>query len=43
MTYYAFHQLWTWAVGLPGYDKSAWKEVEEALFDLKTRTRKEIK
>jgi hypothetical protein len=40
MTYYAFHRLWTWAVGLPGYDKSAWKEVEAALFDLKTRTRK---
>jgi hypothetical protein len=26
------HQLWTWAVGLPGYDKSKWLALERAMW-----------
>jgi hypothetical protein len=32
------HRLWTWAVGLPGYDKKAWRELEQGIFDLAKRS-----
>jgi hypothetical protein len=30
----ALHRLWTWAVGLPGYDKAAWSELERHVSQL---------
>jgi hypothetical protein len=32
----AFHVLWTWAVGQPGYDKQLWKELGNAIYLLAT-------
>src|SRR5271170_1126774 len=39
------HKLWTWAVGLPGYDKKAWQALEEGIARLAKRgeVRSEIK
>ncbi len=31
------HQLWTWAVGLPGYDKRAWQKLEQGISELAKR------
>jgi hypothetical protein len=31
------HKLWTWAVGLPGYDKRAWQALEKGIFELALR------
>jgi len=33
----AMHVLWTWAVGLPGYDKKKWIELEAAILALARR------
>lgn len=31
------HKLWTWAVGLPGYDKRAWQQLESRILKLARR------
>jgi hypothetical protein len=31
-------KLWTWAVGLPGYDKSAWQALDTSVLELARRT-----
>lgn len=35
------HKLWTWAVGLPGYDKKAWRDLEQGIIDLAKRSQSE--
>lgn len=32
------HKLWTWAVGLPGYNKREWIALEQGIFDLAKRS-----
>ncbi len=34
------HKLWSWAVGLPGYDKKAWQELERLIFELALLSKK---
>ena len=35
----ALHDLWTWAVGMPGYDKSAWIRLSQTIDELEFQRR----